>query len=158
MPAISVGGSSSYQGPFLRIVQSRADLFPESVRQHHYSLERYHIMGSLILSRSFHVELWAGDEGQAGVAEEHNETTDARGTEEGADAMDVDSVPQETEDKNPADETEPTENILDAISDGEDDEDAESPADVAMVPIADMLNARYGSENVNCKSHTGGSR
>lgn len=28
-----------------------------------------------------------------------------------------------------------------------DDED-EDPSDVAMVPMADMLNARYGSENV----------
>ena len=29
-----------------------------------------------------------------------------------------------------------------------DDEDQEDPADVAMVPMADMLNARFESENV----------
>ena len=29
-----------------------------------------------------------------------------------------------------------------------DDEDRENPADVAMVPMADMLNARFESENV----------
>lgn len=29
-----------------------------------------------------------------------------------------------------------------------DDDDAEDPSNVAMVPMADMLNARYGSENV----------
>ena len=31
-----------------------------------------------------------------------------------------------------------------------DDEDQEDPADVAMVPMADMLNARFESENVGC--------
>lgn len=32
--------------------------------------------------------------------------------------------------------------------DDSDDEDREDPADVAMVPMADMLNARFESENV----------
>ena len=31
---------------------------------------------------------------------------------------------------------------------GSDDDDREDPADVAMVPMADMLNARFESENV----------
>ena len=30
----------------------------------------------------------------------------------------------------------------------EEDSDDEDPSDVAMVPMADMLNARYGCENV----------
>jgi len=34
-----------------------------------------------------------------------------------------------------------------AAEDSDDDED-EDPGDVAMVPMADVLNARYGSENV----------
>lgn len=32
-------------------------------------------------------------------------------------------------------------------------DDAEDSSDVAMVPMADMLNARYGSENVSTFSH-----
>ena len=32
--------------------------------------------------------------------------------------------------------------------DDSDDENEEDPSDVAMVPVADMLNARYESENV----------
>jgi len=37
-----------------------------------------------------------------------------------------------------------------------DDEDVGDPSDVAMVPMADMLNARYGSENVgNSSTDTG---
>ena len=36
--------------------------------------------------------------------------------------------------------------------DDSDDEDREDPADVAMVPMADMLNARFESENVSRSS------
>lgn len=111
-------------------------------------------MGNRILSRSFQVEPWINDEGQAGVGEGHDEATDAAG----ADAMDVDSPPHGIEDSNPTDEAELIGDTLDGISDDDDDDDAESSADVAMVPMADMLNARYGSENVNFKSNTGGSR
>ena len=42
-------------------------------------------------------------------------------------------------DEGPADASQPDES---------DEEDAVDPSDVAMVPMADMLNARYGSENV----------
>lgn len=108
-------------------------------------------MGNRILSRSFQVEPWINDEG---VGEGHDEATDAAG----ADAMDVDSPPHGIEDSNPTDEAELIGDTLDGISDDDDDDDAESSADVAMVPMADMLNARYGSENVNFKSNTGGSR
>jgi N-lysine methyltransferase SETD6 len=44
-------------------------------------------------------------------------------------------------------------------ADGEDkdsdDEDEDSPADVALVPIADMLNARYGCGNVSARHRRG---
>jgi SET domain-containing protein 6 len=33
-------------------------------------------------------------------------------------------------------------------NDSDDSEDEDGPANVAMVPLADMLNARYGCENV----------
>ncbi len=36
-----------------------------------------------------------------------------------------------------------------------DDEDREDPADVAMVPMADMLNARFESENVRTTTFPG---
>ena len=40
---------------------------------------------------------------------------------------------------------------------GDDDDDEEDPANVAMVPMADLLNARYGSENVRLISFMSGS-
>jgi N-lysine methyltransferase SETD6 len=38
--------------------------------------------------------------------------------------------------------------LNDSSSDENDDDDDDDPANVAMVPLADMLNARYGCENV----------
>lgn len=101
-------------------------------------------MGSRILSRSFHVEPWTGEEDQDAAAEE-----DAGGASAEADVIDVDNAPQETADEDPADEAGRVDQTPDLDLDDSDDDDAESPADVAMVPMADMLNARYGSENVS---------
>jgi hypothetical protein len=36
----------------------------------------------------------------------------------------------------------------DANEDDSDEENEDNPSDVALVPIADMLNARHGAENV----------
>ncbi|KAM0791736.1 hypothetical protein ACM66B_004004 [Microbotryomycetes sp. NB124-2] len=69
-----------------------------------YTLERFHWMGSLILSRSFHVEA--------------------------KDRSDEDSDNEEDND-----------------DDEEEDEEREDVGDVAMVPMADLLNARYGCDN-----------
>ncbi|KAK4055004.1 Ribosomal lysine N-methyltransferase 4 [Microbotryomycetes sp. JL221] len=66
-----------------------------------YTLERFHWMGSLILSRSFHVE--------SKVQEEEDDSSD-----------------QEDDDE---------------------EEEREDVGDVAMVPMADLLNARYGCDN-----------
>ena len=68
-----------------------------------YTAELFHRMGSLVLSRSFHV-----------------------------DSKDED----EDEDKDSDDEDE------------DDEEEREDVADVAMVPFADILNAKSGSDNV----------
>lgn len=65
-----------------------------------YTLELFHHMGSLVLSRSFHVEVQG--------AEEEEESDD-------------------------------------------EEEETESVGDVAMVPMADLLNARSGSDNVSRK-------
>lgn len=54
--------------------------------------------------------------------------------------MDVD-IPQDADPNHTRSETD------DLADDGEDDDD-ETGSYVCMVPMADMLNARYGSENV----------
>ncbi|KAH6914399.1 hypothetical protein BKA70DRAFT_1261294 [Coprinopsis sp. MPI-PUGE-AT-0042] len=100
-----------------------------------YSLEMYHIMGSRILSRSFTVEKWVDDEenGDDDV-EESNDSEEAGSAVEQrhSDAMDVD----EPSSRGPSEAEEERE-----------EEDEDNSSDVAMVPMADMLNARYGAEN-----------
>ena len=104
-------------------------------------------MGSRILSRSFHVEKWKdqhkGDDTEDGDVEEvddhENEKEDDAPASANTSAMDVDDE-QIREEKDDEDED-------------SDDEDVEDPADVAMVPMADMLNARYGCGNVSTKIH-----
>lgn len=66
-----------------------------------YTLERFHWAGSLILSRSFHV-----DSGVTGESDDED-------------------------------------------SDDDEEEESEKVEDVAMVPLADHLNARSGCENVS---------
>ena len=100
-------------------------MFGEEHPNPHYSLEAYHIMGSCILSRSFQVEALSTTDG-----------VDASPTSVGEDAeMSMD---------------EPSSHALDSdeIEDDDDSDDDDSPANVAMVPMADMLNARYGCDNV----------
>ena len=94
----------------------------------HYSLEAYHIMGSRILSRSFQVE-----------ALSTIDSIDSSQTPADEDAeMDLDDPSSHALNDNDSDETE-----------GDDDSDyGDDPANVAMVPLADMLNARYGCNNV----------
>ena len=46
------------------------------------------------------------------------------------------------------------EDELEAAFEASDDEDVEDPADVAMVPMADMLNARYGCNNVSFNDYS----
>lgn len=88
-------------------------------------------MGSCILSRSFHVSPWTGENEDKAPAQD----------EEPADpsAMDVDPpAPSHHAD------TPDTDEASQASTEDEDD-----PADVAMVPMADMLNARFETENVS---------
>ena len=89
--------------------------------QVHYTLEQYHIMGSRILSRSFDVERWEGED----------DTNEAANTSSGS-AMDVDTPDQERE--------------------GTPEVEEADLVDVSMVPMADLLNARFGSENVSFSS------
>ncbi|KAE8220352.1 hypothetical protein CF326_g8769 [Tilletia indica] len=85
----------------------------------YYSLAQFHLMGSRVLSRSFHVK-------------------DASKAEDGA-------ANKKAEGEGNDDE-----------SDDEDDEDEDEPedtADISMVPLADMLNARYASDNARLFFH-----
>ena len=82
-------------------------------------------MGSRILSRSFQVE-----------ALSKTDSVDSSQTRAQEDAeMNLDEPSPQALDDDDEDESE----------DGDDEDD---PANVAMVPLADMLNARYGCENV----------
>lgn len=93
-------------------------------------------MGSRILSRSFRVEPWGKEEGE----EDDEEEDGAEANTSTDNAMDVDEL---VERRHPEKgQLEPEE-----ASDEEDDE-IEDTADIAMVPMADMLNARFESENV----------
>jgi len=87
-------------------------------------------MGSRILSRSFTVEKWGEDERIQGEGEENEGSTGANNSVDSA--MDVDDGIDEQ----------------DGGDDEEEGDEGDDPSDIAMVPMADMLNARYGSENV----------
>lgn len=88
-------------------------------------------MGSRILSRSFTVERWQPDE-EEDTADDSTESKPPTQHSDN-DAMDVDETPTH-EDHHEKEE--------------EGDEDGDDASDIAMVPMADMLNARFGTENV----------
>ncbi|CAE6530009.1 unnamed protein product [Rhizoctonia solani] len=121
-----------YTGRLVPLLESRPDLFLPSHLNTYYTLEQFHIMGSRILSRSFHVE-----EDEAG------KEADPDVSMESSKSMDVD---RSREEANPPIEDQENENEQEIGGDS-DSEDGESVEDVAMVPMADMLNARYGGEN-----------
>ncbi|KAL5528774.1 RMS1 [Sanghuangporus sanghuang] len=118
-----------FREKLIPMVLSRPNLFDPAHLPSYYSLESYHRMGSRILSRSFHVERWRGE----GI-ESAQEEAEVR---QNYHSMDVDKIEAEDGEAEEAWR-------WDGDSDGEETED---PSDVAMVPMADMLNARYGSEN-----------
>ncbi|KAG6891484.1 hypothetical protein C0992_005622 [Termitomyces sp. T32_za158] len=119
--------NQSYAEKLLPAIQSRPDLFPpESAK--HYSLANYHLMGSRILSRSFTVEQWNSGEGEKWSEDALPNTRDHE--------MDVDSYggPEGLHEDSSSHHSEA-------------EEEEEEDSDIAMVPMADMLNARYRSEN-----------
>lgn len=117
------------------LVAGRLDIFgsPE-----YYSEDLYNQMGSLILSRSFHVE----DPEDEGDDEEGDETKDQDLNEadesnasllQAAEGMDIHNENGHIEEEGDLDE--------------DDEEDREEVKHIAMVPWADMLNARHGCDN-----------
>ncbi|KZT58927.1 SET domain-containing protein [Calocera cornea HHB12733] len=127
-----------YREKVLPIVQKRSDLFPPSLLSSHYTLQNYHIQGSRILSRSFTVSPWPG------AAPEHDEDEEApelidRSAASGGDVLmgEVNVLGDDSQ-----------EDIdLGDLDDDEEDDEREKTEDVAMVPMADMLNARCGCNN-----------
>ena len=136
MPPGKIGKSEAeddYYNKLVPAVKSRPDLFPPETLNRWYSLDRYHVMGSRILSRSFQVERWdpsASGEEDDGVPPAETDADGGTQHPVGPDAEQHCGEMEENGDDDP---------------DGEDHED---PGDVAMVPMADMLNARFGCNNV----------
>lgn len=96
------------------------------------------MMGSRILSRSFHVEPWREEN------EEYTIETNNR-------ILEVDVMSDASHQHEPLDaQVDPVGVGDDEGEDDEavDDDDMEDPADVTMVPMADMLNASFEAENV----------
>ena len=131
-------------------VQSRPDLFPPETLSTHYTIERYHLMGSRILSRSFHVLRWKPDGEDADEEAEVDEDEAGAALNADSNARDVDTPTDPTNEAaaESAEET-PQEGENSNEDEDEDDDDRyEDPADVAMVPMADMLNGRFNTETV----------
>ncbi|KAH9058770.1 SET domain-containing protein [Lactarius vividus] len=119
---------NDYVNKVVPILKSRTDLFGTEHPDPRFSLEAYHVMGSRILSRSFQVEAQPQVDGSQTPPLAHE------GTE-----MDLDNsspLPHGNDD---------TKRIEDDVE--SDDHDHDDPTNVAMVPMADMLNARYGCAN-----------
>jgi N-lysine methyltransferase SETD6 len=93
----------------------------EGLIDEYYSLKEFHIQGSRILSRSFHVK----KEDQADVKE-------GRAVAAG----DADQSREIQEDDDDSDEE-------------DEEEELEQTSDISMVAMADMLNASYASDNVS---------
>lgn len=105
-------------------------------------------MGSRILSRSFHVEPWRGAEDH----EEEDDSTQLDGSQSAdPNRMDIDAdhpVEETAEHAELVQNEEASQAEATLSEETDEDDEAENPADVAMVPMADLLNARFESENV----------
>lgn len=137
-------------------IQSRPDLFVSSDILTRYSLSTYHLMGSRILSRSFTIEITDDARQHAGDMDAGNTSIVSSGS-----AMDVDE-PKPADGNSCENDHHPDHHAPEPGRDdqaehgqegegeegGESDEEEEVAAEVVMIPLADILNARYQSENV----------
>ena len=133
-----------------------------------YHVNMYHRMGSSILSRSFHVkrDLTHAEPDEADISSAPAEVAVVR-TMPQNDQKDESQRPHEgiadeegrgvEEDEDEQDEQgdEHEENEGEDKDDDEDEneeeeEEEEDVRDISMVPMADMLNAKFGSENTRC--------
>lgn len=142
----------AYLETLLPAIKSCPSLFPPSHLSRWYTLEAYHRAGSRVLSRSFTVSKWTNDDDSDGPApDDGDDNADDHGSEgepEGPVSDDMDNRAN-TSFGSAMDVDEPVAdsevNLPENHDDTDDDED--DPSDVAMVPMADLLNARWRSEN-----------
>lgn len=106
----------------------------------YYPMDMYHRMGSSILSRSFHVkrDLRHAEPDEADISSAPAEVAVER------------AMPRE-EEGDEVDHDESAEIEVDEDEESDEDENDEDIRDISMVPMADMLNAKFGSENVRTR-------
>ncbi len=177
---------ADYHNKALPFIRSLTNVFLDGVSeeereaelQQWYSLDTYHVMGSRILSRSFHVKSRKkglegktvdmddldgeddedDDESEAEVLEDEGEAEDA-GAASDDDAGDNTKNFDDDEDEEEAGEDDGADDSDDDDDDSDDDSDDEDEqeniVDISMTPMADMLNARFESDNARLfyKSH-----
>ena len=126
-----------------------------------YSLDTYHVMGSRILSRSFNVksrkaskddEAVGMDGEDAESGDEEAEVLEEEQEGEPQDDADLSMASAKTAGEEGAEEDAKEDNDDEDEDDDEDDDedeedDEEQVADISMTPMADMLNARFESDN-----------
>ncbi|KAI6121898.1 SET domain-containing protein [Pisolithus sp. B1] len=143
----------AYLETLLPAIEACPSLFPPSHLSRWYTLEAYHRAGSRILSRSFTVSKWTSDDDPDGPTlgdgDDNANGHESEGESEGPKSNDMDNHANASL-GSAMDVDEPVTNCevnlhLDDHDDTDDDED--DPSDVAMVPMADLLNARWRSEN-----------
>ncbi|KAG8935449.1 hypothetical protein FRC01_000056 [Tulasnella sp. 417] len=88
---------ADYLEKVLPLIKRRPDLFPTAVIAEKYSIERYHINGSRILSRSFHVENWNGKD-QDQESDEGSEGPDGMEVDDSKTSEDEDEEREDTAD------------------------------------------------------------
>ena len=132
-------------------------MFPLSVQSTFFTVENYHRLGSSILSRSFHVEEWDSEEQgiPSEVGDEPEEAKDGSDDQpggsrpsEGEDMMDLDGPSSGFAVASCVPEEKGQENEELEEGDTDSDDEREDTPNIAMIPMADMLNARYGCDNV----------
>jgi N-lysine methyltransferase SETD6 len=106
-------------------------------------------MGSRVLSRSFTVRPWHGTngDGEHGAATNEDVDEDAEYRSPTPTPMNRDQIADDVPAKSPS--LNPDED-----EDSDEEEEEEDPADVAMVPMADMLNAQFAISNVGLRVHS----
>ncbi|SPO27722.1 related to RKM4 - ribosomal lysine methyltransferase [Ustilago trichophora] len=169
---------ADYHNTAIPFIQSLPQVFLEGVEeeakreqevQKWYSLETYHIMGSRILSRSFHVksrkkglegktvdmdDLDGDDDEDESEAEVLEDEGEAENEEEAPEAGSGDEA-DETKDEDEQDQDADDDDLDSDTDDDSDEEEQENVIDISMTPMADMLNARFESDNARLfyKSH-----
>ncbi|KAF8160689.1 hypothetical protein B0H34DRAFT_697698 [Crassisporium funariophilum] len=128
--------AKDYGDKVVPAVRSRPDLFGSHDVETCYSLETYHLMGSRLLSRSFTLD----------KEDEEDQAPDVGNSSLGS-AMDVDDTSPHNHSAPPS-AAPPVNEEEEAEAEAEAEEAEEDGPEVVLVPLADMLNGRYNTENV----------